>query len=96
MKIAFDVDGTLIQKSSKGRDTPRYTVLNMMFHFKIYHEIYVWSGGGRDYARDWCEKLGIDEMVTVIDKNITASAHYNIDLTVDDEDISLAKTNIKV
>lgn len=97
MRIAFDVDNTLIQKDPfTGRDIARYSVLLMLFHMKVFCEIYVWSGSGLDYAKMWVEKLGIEDMVTVIDKNITASAHHNIDLTVDDQDCQLAKLNLKV
>lgn len=93
MKIAFDVDGTLIQKDPQTNiDTPRYSVLQMMFLLKTFGcDIFVWSGSGVEYAKRWCEKLGIDSMVTVVGKGMTV-----VDLCFDDQETDLAKVNIRV
>lgn len=90
-KIAFDVDGTLIRQSDYG-DAPRYEIINLLLFFnRNLDEIYIWSGGGVDYARHWAEKLGIT-CATPIPKN----AAQGMDICFDDEEVSLAKVNIKV
>jgi len=92
MRIAFDVDNTLIKKGIDGRDVPRYEVIELLQWFADQrHHVYVWSGGGFDYARDWAEKLGLYN-VGILSKDDT----HNIDISVDDEDVELAKINIKV
>jgi hypothetical protein len=91
--IAFDVDGTLIwQEGIVGEipDTPRYDVINLFNIFeKLHFEMYVWSGGGLDYAQRWCNKLGL--RATVVEK-----ASFRPDIAVDDQFVDLGKVNIKV
>lgn len=95
MKIAFDVDGTLISREG---DTPRYEVINMlrklhcMFAVRGQVELLVWSGGGVEYARRWVEKLGLSNMVTVVDKD----KKHKVDLAFDDEQVALATYNLQV
>ena len=56
-KVAFDVDGTLI---SDADDSPRYDVIQLFHLFEKFGcEMYIWSGGGIDYAKRWTEKLGL-------------------------------------
>lgn len=89
-KMAWDVDGTLIMKNSRGQDVPRYDVIQML-HFFCLHDCYVWSGSGVDYAKKWCEKLGLTELVTVV-----AKGSIEVDIAFDDQDVELGKINIKV
>ena len=58
--IAFDVDGTLIHQVGAAEDTPRYDIIQT-FHFfeKLGNEMFIWSGGGVDYAERWSQKLGL-------------------------------------
>lgn len=61
MKIAFDVDDTLIvQDATGGRDVPNYDTIAVYRWFQAqgYYMI-IWSGSGQDYARKWAEKLGL-------------------------------------
>lgn len=89
-RIAFDVDGTLIRKTAKG-DVPRYEIIQILQTFvNLGHVVFVWSGGGEDYARHWADKLGLD--VRVIGK----SKDYNIDLAFDDEDLTISELTIRV
>ncbi len=59
--IAFDVDGTLID--TKG--FMNVGIVNLLILLKGFKNtrITVWSGGGADYARHHCERLGIGEHV---------------------------------
>jgi hypothetical protein len=104
MKIAFDIDGTLwkirIYKTNGtvvGDQVPDFDLIQVLRWFVANgDEVYVWSAGGTQYAQHIVDKLGLSEFVTVITKNITASNHHDIDLTFDDEKVSLARTNVRV
>ena len=81
MKIAFDVDGTILNTN----DTPRYSVIGLLLFFfendtvGLRHDIIVWSGGGVDYAKRWVERLGLKGKVRVIEKG-----SEKVDIAVDD------------
>lgn len=91
-RVAFDVDGTLIKKTSDG-DVPRYDVIEVMLWMSaLGHTVFVWSGGGEDYARQWVRKLGLTPFCRVIPKQ----AHFGIDLAFDDQEAELAKVTVRV
>lgn len=93
MRIAFDVDGTLIRKSYTGRDVPRHDVIDLLNWFIDHgHTVFVWSGGGADYASEWVEKLGLETVAGILSKY----EYHNIDLCFDDEEVELAKLNFRV
>ena len=108
MKIAFDVDDTLIIPSialniDGGRDTPNYETINLYKWFQDQgHEMFVWSGSGIDWATAWVEKLGLapcrviqKEKRLTLDTDDGQPAPY-IDIAFDDCDVDLAKMNVKV
>lgn len=87
MTVCFDVDGTLIKLQD---DTPRYEIINLFLTFqRLGYTLYVWSGGGVDYAARWVEKLGLK--VEVI-----AKGSLKPDIAIDDEDVKLGTVNLKV
>lgn len=88
--VAFDVDGTLIHLIGEKADTPRYEIINF-YHLleKFGCKMYIWSGGGNDYAERWRNKLGLDG--TIMQKG-----SFKPDITVDDEEVNLGKINIRV
>lgn len=90
--IAFDVDGTLIKKGLYGEDVPRYDVIDLFhwFNSKNYY-MYIWSGGGTEYAKRWSEKLGLTAGHIIVKQPTDF-----IDIAVDDEDVLLGAVNIKV
>lgn len=95
MRIAFDIDDTLIIPAiatSMPADTPNYEVINVLRFFqKQGHEIIVWSGGGVDYAAKWAEKLGLHPCtIRVKEKS------EDVDIAFDDCMVDLAKVNIRV
>ena len=95
LKIAFDVDDTLIipaVATNMPSDTPNYDIINILKWFqKQGHTIIIWSGGGVDYAKTWAEKLGLSPCeIRLKEKS------EDIDIAFDDCIVDLAKTNIQV
>lgn len=94
IKIAFDVDDTLIWINSRGETVPKYTTvvtLQMLHGMFTNAEIIVWSGSGVEYAQRWVEKLGIDNLVRVI-----AKGSEEVDIAIDDQEVTLGKVNLQV
>ncbi len=76
MKIAFDVDGTLLDLLDK----PRYDVLELFFWFEERgHDMIVWSGSGDSYAEMIVRRLGLENRCRVITK-----CSVKVDIAVDD------------
>lgn len=66
IKIAFDVDGTLIHQKDSACDVPRYDVISLFKSLEsLGCEMYMWSGGGIDYAEHWRNKLGLKAHVVM-------------------------------
>ena len=92
-RIAFDVDGTLIKKTDNG-DVPRYEIIALARLFiDLGHTVFVWSGGGEDYARHWAEKLDLLPHVRILPKRGDAFA---IDIAFDDHQTKLALVDVIV
>jgi phosphoserine phosphatase len=89
IRVAFDVDGTLIDIC---QDVPKYDNIALFKHFeRLDCDMFIWSGGGIDYAQHWMNKLGLE--ATIINKE--ESINF-IDICFDDEVVNLAKINIQV
>ena len=87
MVIAFDVDGTLFDSN----DNSRLEVIHFLgaLH-KAGHEIWIWSGGGVNYAIHKCRN---------IETPVVFSAKFKtdeVDVCFDDQDVNLAKVNIRI
>ena len=95
MKVAFDVDDTLIIPSvatGLDRDIPNYETIEIYRMFqKLGFFMIIWSGGGVDYARMWADKLGLKP-----DAIYPKEKSEDIDIAFDDCDVNLAKVNIKI
>jgi len=88
--VAFDVDGTLIDAD----DNPRQDIIErLMYHYKQGDRVVVWSGGGMDYARTWVSRLSIGNFVYRV---LPKGKGYDIDLTYDDQIVTLGKENVCV
>lgn len=94
-RIAFDVDMTLIDEEGQ----PIVNNVVLLKQLSHYADIFVWSGGGTDYVirrlkeiESWVE--GID--ITVIPKTLDEGRKYGIDISFDDQEVSLGKVNIQV
>ena len=94
MKIAFDVDDTLIIPSvvTGNRDVPNFDTIQVFRWFQAQgHTMIIWSGSGTDWAYTWGEKLGLQPF-TVQQKQ----KYDDVDIAFDDCDVELAKVNVKV
>lgn len=104
MIIAFDVDDTLLipaVATGFDRDIPNYDNIAVLRWFQAQgHTIWIWSGGGDDYARMWGEKLGLnaDGYYGKSSPNnfIGKSAPCKPDICFDDCLVDLATVNVQV
>jgi phosphoserine phosphatase len=88
--VCFDTDGTLIHQVGKKEDTPRYQIIELFHIFQgLGYQMFIWSGGGVDYAERWRDKLGLDAAVV-------PKGSFIPDIAVDDEYVKLGKVNLKV
>lgn len=92
MKIAFDVQGTLI-----GFDSKKVVALFKWFQ-QQGHEMYVWSYGGRSMARDAIAQLGLGSDVKPMAKYGQCDVSFDedlMDIAIDDNyDDFLATKNL--
>lgn len=92
MKIAFDVDDTLIIPSvvTGNRDIPNYETIAVFRYFQqLGYDMIIWSGSGIDWAESWRDKLGLDARVIV-------KGSEAVDIAFDDCDVELGAVNVKV
>lgn len=95
MKIAFDIDDTLIVPSvatGLDRDTPNYDTIAVYKWFQAQgHDMILWSGSGCDWAQTWGEKLGLAPFTVRVKEKSP-----DVDIAFDDCDVDLATVNVKV
>lgn len=95
MKIAFDIDDTILVPSVAagfGMDTPNYETISILRWFQAQgYEIILWSGSGMDWAKTWGEKFGLMPFTVRVKE-----ASEDIDICFDDCEVSLAKVNVRV
>lgn len=113
MRVAFDVDDTLWkirrQKTPKGQrydQVPDYDMIAVLrWFYENGDQVYVWSAGGMDYAQQIVNKLGLDDMVTVVPKRgwpteggggSDMKIAPDMDIVFDDEVVTLGKVNVQV
>lgn len=101
LNVAFDIDDTLwkIREDKKGQ-CPDYDLINVLKWFVNNGDnVYVWSAGGVDYAKQIVWKLGLDHLVTVIPKGKLNERHPDnppMDLSFDDCEVNLARVDVNV
>lgn len=94
VRIAFDVDGTLID--SEG--FMNIGIVNLLILLRGFKntQIIVWSGGGADYARHQAERIGIGKYVHKF-AGKTEHEQLNVDIAIDDiQDTAIGKINLIV
>lgn len=92
LKIAFDVDDTLIIPSvvTGLLDIPNYETIAIFKWFAEQgNDMIIWSGSGIDWALLWSEKLGLEA-------RIIRKGSEEVDIAFDDCDVKLGKVNVKV
>lgn len=100
--ISFDIDGTLITNSSGlGQESLNIEVYNLLVLFSKMKntKIYVWSGGGQDYAEQIVRKYGLQKYVERCfgKHEYDETIHGKVDIAIDDEHaFSLADKNLIV
>ena len=91
--IAFDVDGTRIENGKDYPDVPRYNVINLLnMYVMLGYQVFVWSGGGIQYAQQWVDRLGLNYNIV----GVVAKGSFVPDIAVDDEEVNLGKISLKV
>jgi hydroxymethylpyrimidine pyrophosphatase-like HAD family hydrolase len=93
MKVAFDIDDTLIIPSvvTGDRDVPNYDTIAILRWFQAQgHEIVLWSGSGMEWAQTWGEKLGLQPFI------VRMKGETLVDIAFDDCDVKLGTVNVKV
>lgn len=93
--VCFDIDGTL-----RGLQTDQLYYHNIdllrWFHGNG-HKVYVWSGGGVEYAERFIERVGLKRFVdAVVPKGKEQAEKMGVDICFDDEVVDLAKINVQV
>lgn len=94
MKIAFDVDDTLIVPAvvTGERDSPNYETIAVYRWFQAQgNYMIIWSGSGIDWATAWAEKLGLQP-----DEIRIKQKSEDVDIAFDDCEVDLAKVNVRV
>ena len=96
IRIAFDVDGTLRCNCTENCLDPNDRVVQLfgiLSHFKNT-ELFVWSGGGKDYARRFALRYGLDVKEANCISKIGAP---HMDIAIDDiQDTAIADINLIV
>lgn len=93
IKVAFDIDDTLWKIRVDQRDqVPDYDIIQVLRWFaKNGDEIYFWSAGGMDYCQTIINKLGLDELGTVVEKG-----SFKPDIAFDDCEAYLGQVTVRV
>lgn len=96
VKIAFDVDGTLRSNKTETSQLPNGTIVllfGILSSFKNT-DMYVWSGGGADYALRFAKKYGLPVKDSHCISKIGAP---EMDIAIDDiQDTAIGKLNLIV
>ena len=96
--IAFDIDGTILNNEGIPPDTPTHLrpqcgvnlevimLLQILSKKMKNTKIYVWSGGGKDYAEQICRRYGLEKYVDrCFDKiDYDESLYGKVDICFDD------------
>ncbi|MFA5396025.1 MAG: hypothetical protein WC346_08470 [Methanogenium sp.] len=93
MRVCFDIDDTLYKIRMDKRDqVPDYDLIQVLRWFcQNGDDVYVWSAGGIEYAKVFVQKLGLDDIVTVVEKG-----SFKPDIAFDDCETKLGRVDIKV
>lgn len=97
IRIAFDVDGTLRCNCTDTCQDPNDRIVQLFNIFCSFKnvELYIWSGGGKDYALSWARRLPL-ELIN-INRCISKIGAPAMDIAIDDiQDTAIAPINLIV
>lgn len=100
--IAFDIDGTIISnQNGLGQEHLNIDIFNLMVLLSKMKNtrIYVWSGGGQEYAEQIVRKYGLTQYVErCFGKHEYDDTLYGkIDIAIDDQhEFSMGEKNLIV
>jgi hypothetical protein len=86
IKVAFDVDGTLLDEAGQ----PRWDIIGILRALVPYCTVIVWSGSGLDYAKSAGRVLFLPPEVIYQSKMFKEP----VDVAFDDQNVQLAAVNI--
>jgi len=96
IKIAFDVDGTLRSNKTDTTQDPNERIVALFQILSTFKntKLYVWSGGGADYALRFAERYHLPVPSTRCISKIGAP---HMDIAIDDiQDTAIADINLIV
>lgn len=96
IRVAFDVDGTLRCNCTETCQDLNKDIVELYRILKKFKntEIWIWSGGGKDYALQWAHRLELDFNVNRCISKIGAP---QMDIAIDDiQDTALGNINLIV
>lgn len=105
LNICWDIDDTIwkvrLRETESGHkvgdQVPDYDLIQVLrWFYNNGDNCFIWSAGGTEYAYKIAEKLGLDEMVTIIAKPPLDGNDPRIDISFDDCEVNLAKVSVLV
>jgi hypothetical protein len=96
VRIAFDVDGTLKSNKTPIDQTCNRRIVRLFETFRTFKniELYVWSGGGADYAWHYAQLYDLDVKQSHCISKIGAP---HMDIAIDDiQDTAIGDINLIV
>lgn len=96
IRIAFDVDGTLRCNCTDTCDKPNGRIVDLFQILSSFKntDMYVWSGGGKDYAWRFAREFGLD---VTYGKCLSKIGAPEMDIAIDDiQDTEIGKINLIV
>ncbi len=90
--IAFDVEGTLIDRSGQ----PRLEVIALLKALSAGNTVIVWSESGGEFAAGWGRRLGLDPYVWAYRSKDRWVPGLSVDIAIDDERLQLAAYNVVI
>lgn len=96
IRIAVDVDGTLRCNCTDTCEDPNLRIVNLFNTLASFKntEMYVWSGGGAEYARRFAEKFELKVSPT---RCISKFGNFKPDIAIDDiQETALGGVNLIV
>lgn len=90
--VCVDVDGTLFKLDG----TLNQEIVEVIKALSIFCDVWIWSGGGKDYAELRARDAKITEYIQGAISKLQVDLIGRPDITFDDGEMMLGKVNIRV